>query len=174
MIFSEYSIVPRRLIGLLLLVAGPLQANSTDRTIDFGPLKTYAQSPQQSISLTPQLRSAFSLPPGEVELYSTASIANVWADSRGYIADYYHNALMVGAQFQLDSDWLLDIDYSWRFAANNNLDSFTINTHRLLGLSQSGRTTALKDQFDISHPDYGVETRNFAGETLQQAITLEI
>ncbi|WP_351017260.1 DUF3187 family protein, partial [Shewanella sp. AC91-MNA-CIBAN-0169] len=53
---------------------------------DYGPLQVYAQSPMQSINLSPLLRSGFSLPQGQKEWYITANAASVWSESDELLA----------------------------------------------------------------------------------------
>lgn len=56
----------------------PLHAELADFD-DYGPLRVYAQSPLQSSSLAPMLRSGFSMAEGQKEWYLTGNIASVWA-----------------------------------------------------------------------------------------------
>lgn len=156
------------LLGALITSAA--DANTHDD--DYGPLKTYAQSPLQSNRLTPLLRSGFSNQTGLVELYTTGTIASVWAQTEDYNADYYQNALTVGGQWQVNDRWTLDFDYTWRFAANNHLDTLTKKFHDTFGIDQNGREDVKDHSFDISVPEYGVEIHNFRGKTLLNAITL--
>lgn len=107
----------RTLFGFILLVM-PFSsyAEKTDNSsVDYGPLKIYAQSPLQSSSLTPLVRSGFSYRPDTIELYTSGSIASVWARTDDYHADYYQNALAIGGLWQLDERWSLDASYTWRF-----------------------------------------------------------
>lgn len=138
---------------------------------DYGPLRTYAQSPIQSNNLTPVMRNGFGYQPGTVELYTTASIASVWAETDEYRADYYHNALSVGGFWQMTDRWVVELDYTWRFAANNHLDNLTNSFHDLFGLAANGRDEVDDHSFDISVPKYGVEIHDFNRETLSSALT---
>ncbi|MDX1303079.1 DUF3187 family protein [Photobacterium sp.] len=156
-----------------LLAALVTTAADADTSFDdYGPLKTYAQSPLQSNSLTPLLRSGFSNRPGAVELYATGTMASIWAETEDYTADYYQNALTVGGQWQVDERWTIDLDYTWHFAANNHLDNLTTIFHDTFGLSQNGRENVDDHSFDISDPEHGIEIHDFRGETLSNAITL--
>ncbi len=146
-------------------------AEGIARFDDYGPLKTYAQSPIQSNSLTPLMRNGFSYQPGTVELYTTATIASIWAHTDEYNADYYQNALSVGGLWQVNNKWVVELDYTLRFAANNHLDSLTSAFHDAFGISQNGRDEVDKHSFDISVPQYGVEIHDFNRETLGSALT---
>ncbi|MEJ2763399.1 DUF3187 family protein [Photobacterium sp. MCCC 1A19761] len=139
---------------------------------DYGPLKTYAQSPIQFNSLTPLMRNGFSDTPGTVELYTTATMASVWAHTEEYNADYYQNALSIGGQWQINEKWLVALDYTWRFTANNHLDNVTTSFHDFFGLGQNGRDEVEDHSFDLSVPEYGIEIHDFNRETLGNAFTL--
>lgn len=154
-----------------LFGSGYATAESITRFDDYGPLRTYAQSPIQSNSLTPLVRSGFSYQPGTVEVYTTGTIASVWAHTDEYNADYYQNAISVGGQWQINSKWLVELDYTYRFSANNHLDSLTSAFHDVFGISQNGRDEVDKHSFDISVPQYGVEIHDFNRETLGSALT---
>lgn len=67
------------LFGVTLLVLScPISAQAAEHSdVDFGPLKVYAQSPLQSSSLTPLVRSGFRYHPDTIELYTSGSIASV-------------------------------------------------------------------------------------------------
>lgn len=164
------------LFGVILL-AMPFSsyAETTDNSsVDYGPLKIYAQSPLQSSSLTPLVRSGFSYRPDTIELYTSGNIASVWARTDDYLADYYQNALAIGGLWQLTERWSLDASYTWRFAADNRLDSLTKDFHDLFGLSQNGRDEVDDHSFDISAPKYGAEVHDFRGETLGNAFNFYI
>jgi len=166
------SITVYPLTGLtILLASGNASANSISRYDDYGPLKTYAQSPLQSNSLTPLLRNGFRYQPDTVELYTTATIASVWAKTDEYHADYYHNALSIGGFWQLDDKWVIEMDYTWRFTANNHLDNLTRGFHNLFGIDQNGRDEVDNHSFDISVPQYGIEIHDFNRESLSNAFT---
>nr|WP_086940926.1 DUF3187 family protein [Thaumasiovibrio occultus] len=139
---------------------------------DWGPLKTYVQSPLQSNSLTPELRNGFSLPTDTTELYATATAASVWAHSDAFSADYYQNALVLGAGHQFSPRWYGELKYNWHFAGNNKLDNLTKAFHDAFGIGQNGRDEVADHSFDISLPQYGIEIHDFEGETLNQALTM--
>lgn len=161
------------LAGISLFAAAlPVDAAELANTeIDYGPLKTYAQSPLQSNSLTPLVRSGFSYQPDTVELFASATIASVWAETDDYRADYYQNALSVGGYWQLNDRWAMELGYTWRFAADNHLDNLTKAFHDIFGLGQNGRDTVEDHSFDISVPQYGVEIHDFEGETMSNAFS---
>lgn len=148
--------------------------NAFATTVDFsnyGPLRTYAQSPTQAGSLTPMLRSGFSLPEGQKELHLSASAASVWAETDDYFADYYHNILEGGLSWQITDKWLIDTSYHWRFSGDNHLDSVTIWFHDAFGFSQNGRENTAKHQNQIFSKD-GINQPNIADKTLNNAIIL--
>ncbi|MGF1688231.1 DUF3187 family protein [Photobacterium japonica] len=159
----------------LLLSSGALAATGSRLSAadnhDFGPLKTYVQAPLQSNTLTPQVRSGFRLQPRTVDLYGAASIASVWANTNDYQMDYYQNALSIGSYIQIDEKWAIEMDYTWRFAANNHLDALTHNFHKTFGIDQNGRDEVDKHSFDISVPQYGVDIHDFEGDTLSNAFS---
>ncbi|MCW8328811.1 DUF3187 family protein [Photobacterium sp. SDRW27] len=157
--------------GAAFCTSGYALADSVTRFDDYGPLKTYAQSPIQSNSLTPLMRNGFSYQPGTVELYTTGTIASVWAKTDEYSADYYQNALSIGGLWQINNKWVVELDYTWRFAANNHLDNLTNSFHDLFGIGANGRDEVDDHSFDISVPQYGVEIHDFSGETLSSAVT---
>ena len=152
--------------------SGDAQASDQQRFADYGPLKTYAQSPLQSNALTPLVRTGFSHAPDTVELYATGTIASVWAHTDDYSADYYQNDLSIGGFWQLNNQWALELDYTWRFAANNRLDTLTKAFHDWFGIGQNGRDEVDDHSFDISVPQYGVEIHDFEGETISNAFSL--
>ncbi|MEJ6522179.1 DUF3187 family protein [Shewanella bicestrii] len=157
-------------LALSLLLVPNAFANTVDYH-DYGPLRSYAQSPTQAGSLTPMLRSGFSLPEGQKELHLSASAASVWAETDDYFADYYHNTLEGGLSWQINDKWLLDTSYHWRFSGDNHLDSLTMWFHDAFGFSQNGREDAAKHQNQIFSKD-GINQQNISGETLNNAITL--
>ncbi|WP_299018290.1 DUF3187 family protein [uncultured Photobacterium sp.] len=146
-------------------------AEGISRYDDYGPLKTYAQSPIQSNSLTPLMRNGFSYQPGTIEVYTTGTIASVWAHTNDYSADYYQNALSLGGLWQINNKWVVELDYTWRFTANNYLDNLTTGFHDTFGIGQNGRDEVEDHSFDISVPEYGVEIHDFNRETLSSALS---
>jgi hypothetical protein len=153
-----------------------LTTQSFAKNIDYntyGPLVVYAQSPAQAGSLTPLLRSGFTLSEGQKELYLSATASSVWIETDDYFADYYHNSLNGGMRWQISENWLLDSSYLWHFSANNNLDSVTIWFHDTLGIGQNGRKDTPKHQNQIMTAN-GVNLTDFSGETLNNAFTLYI
>lgn len=164
-----HPISPIHLAGLaaIISVSAPFtRASTVQHDNDYGPLKVYAQSPLQSNSLTPQLKSGFSDQPGMAELYTSATIASVWAHTNEYNLDYYQNALSIGGGWQLTPLWVIEMDFTWRFAANNHLDTLTRAFHKTFGIDHNGRADVDKHSFDISVPQYGVEIHGFDGDTL--------
>ena len=96
--------------SLILSCAAALASTGVSATEDhYGPLRSYAQSPIQSVSLAPVLRSAQQLPQDYTELYGSITGASVWADTENYSLDYYHNQLEVGGKWALSDKWLVDV-----------------------------------------------------------------
>lgn len=158
-------------LTLLFSIASVSNAFATNTTFsDYGPLRVYAQSPAQAVSLTPLLRSGFALPHGQKEVYLSGTAASVWAETDDYFADYYHNTLSAGLRWQFSDKWMLDTNYQWRFSSNNHLDSVTTWFHDALGFNQNGRGDTPKHQNQIYSND-GIHLTNFSGETLNNAFT---
>ncbi|GAB6263517.1 DUF3187 family protein [Photobacterium sp. CCB-ST2H9] len=159
-----------------LLIGGVLcpSAWATPDTVqpDFGPLKTYAQSPLQSTSLSPQLRSGFALPEDSLEFYANATASSIWAETDEYRADYYQSTFSTGLMWQATEGWQLELDASWRIALDTHLDNLTIGFHKLFGIDQNGRQQVPRHSFDIAIPEYDVAYSDFEGETLSRTFTL--
>ena len=139
--------------------------------IDYGPAQSYVQSPLHTNSLSAQLRSGFSMQEEEVELYTSANIASIWAITPHYSLDYYQNQLAMGGKWQLTSKWQVEFNYRWNFAANNHLDGLTLAFHDWFGIDQNGREDVDNDRFIIQMPEYGIDQEAFRGETLSRALT---
>lgn len=105
----------------------------------YGPLRTYAQAPVQSVSHTNYLRSAFSLPAEYFEASGSAALTSVWAHTDEYALDYYHNQIELGGKWQISDRWQWELNYRWVFAADNHLDGLTKGFHDLFGIDQNGR-----------------------------------
>ncbi|MDO6707253.1 DUF3187 family protein [Photobacterium sp. 1_MG-2023] len=155
--------------GITICTASASAASSTQ---DFGPLKTYAQSPIQSTSLSPQLRSGFALPVHGREFYLNTTAASIWAETDEYRADYYQSTFSTGLMWQVTPGWQLELDASWRVALETHLDHLTFGFHRMFGIDLNGREDVPRHSFDISIPEYGVEYSDFKGETLTRTVTL--
>jgi hypothetical protein len=138
---------------------------------DYGPLQVYAQSPMQSINLSPLLRSGFSLPQGQKEWYITANAASIWSESDELLADYYQNAIRSGLKWQITDDLLFDANYTWQFSSDNHLDSLTMWFHDAAGFDQNGRNQQAKHQNQIRSEKYAIDIDNFSGETLNNALS---
>ncbi|WP_239060217.1 DUF3187 family protein [Aliivibrio fischeri] len=134
------------------------------------PLKTYAQSPLQSNSLTTELRSAFAMKDDSVELFATGTISSVWAHSESFSMDYYQNQVVTGAQWQITPKLKAELKYQYNYAGNNRLDSFVYGFHDFFGIGQNGRDKVEDDQFSISVPKYGVDIQDFENEILSSAL----
>ncbi|MGX9462590.1 DUF3187 family protein [Shewanella sp. A14] len=141
---------------------------------DYGPLQVYAQSPMQSINLSPLLRSGFSLPQGQKEWYITANAASVWSESEGLLADYYQNAISSGLKWQLSDNVLLDASYTWQFSADNHLDSLTMWFHDAFGFDQNGRKQQAKHQSQIRSTKHNINIDDFTNETLNNALNIYV
>ncbi|WP_390190145.1 DUF3187 family protein [Vibrio olivae] len=158
------------LISLMWL---PAFGHSAESIADnnYGPLKTYTQTPFRTNSLSPQLQSSFPKSKNDVELYINGTAASVWAVNSDYELDYYQNQIAFGGLWQATPDWKFGLNYRWNYAGNNHIDGLTISFHDLVGLSQNGRDDVENDRFVMDLPDYGIEQRDFRGKTLSQAIT---
>ncbi|WP_218126925.1 DUF3187 family protein [Ferrimonas sediminum] len=151
------------LLPLLLSLSLPSLAQ------DYGPLVVKAQSPLQAQNYTPMLRSGAVLDTGTVEWLVNGTIASVWAETPDYVMDYYHNEVNLGVRFAPVERWEFELNYQYRFAANNGLDSVTEKFHDFFGLGHNGREDVPKHRFYIEAP--GVLLEDFKGETLNNALT---
>ena len=154
--------------GLIAVLLFPCLSYANSQ---YGPLQLYAQSPLQTNSLTPQIRSGFSLPQGTMEFATSGTMASVWAVTDDYEADYYQNQLFLGMKWQMSPRWQLGMNYRWNVAFNNHLDEVTMGFHRMFGLDQAGRDDVERDRFYLDVPDHDVHYDNFEGETLSSALT---
>ena len=134
------------------------------------PLKTYAQAPIHSNTLTTELRSAFAMKDDSVELFATGTMASVWAHSESFNMDYYQNQAIVGAQWQVTEKFKAELKYQYSYAADNGLDSFIYGFHDLFGIGHNGRDEVAEVRFSISVPKYGIEIHDFENETLASAL----
>ncbi len=134
------------------------------------PLRTYAQSPEQSISLSTELRSAFPVGHNGVEIFASGTIASVWGHSDSASLDYYQNHVFAGVNWQINPRLQAEVKYQYTYAANNHLDSLTISFHDFFNIGQNGRDETGKHQFHISSDKYGTEIDDFEGETLARAL----
>ncbi len=157
---------------VLSCVAALTSAGVSAADDHYGPLRSYAQSPIQSVSLAPVLRSAELLPQDYAEVYGSVTAASVWADTESYFLDYYHNQIEVGGKWAFADEWMVDISYRWSFAADNHLDGLTESFHDLFSIDQNGREEAGRDQFTQHMPEYGFNNEDFDGETLSNAINI--
>jgi len=147
-------------------------ANSNEKTSLYGPITSYAQAPLQTISLTPRLRSGFSLVENDFQFYSSLTAASIWIQSGDYYADYYQNQLVLGGKWQTSNNWQFDLDYRWSYAANNHLDGLVKGFHDVVGISQNGRDQVDNHQFNIRIPKYDINADNFQRTTIVNALTL--
>ncbi|TKB48662.1 DUF3187 family protein [Ferrimonas sediminicola] len=149
------------------LLLAPVVAQGSE----YGPLMVKAQSPLQAQAYTPMMRSGQVLEPGTTEWHLTGAIASVWAVTPDYEMDYYHNELNLGVRFAPLARWEFEVNYQYRFAADNGLDTVTEKFHDLFGLGQNGRDQVPKHRFYISAPRYGVLYEDFQGETLSNVLS---
>lgn len=161
----------RRPIWQLILIIGLFTHSISYGNDGLGPLQSYTQSPFHTNSLSPQLRSGFSMEEEQYEVYTSGTISSIWAVTATYELDYYQNQIALGSKWQLDSRWQIDLNYRWNYAGNNHLDGLTIAFHDWFSLEQNGRKDVENDRFVISMPEYGIELEGFRGETLSHAIT---
>lgn len=133
------------------------------------PLRIYAQSPEQSISLENQLRSAFPISNNGVELFASGTIASIWANSVVADLDYYQNHVFAGMNWHVTQNLQAELKFQYTYAADNRLDTLTIDFHDMFSIDQNGRDKVPKHQFNISSI-YGNEIHDFKGETLVRAL----
>lgn len=155
-----------RVTPFLAVLTLPVHAN-----VDFGPLWVKAQSPMQAQSYTPMMRNAEQLKAGEWAYTLSGTIASVWAETPDYQMDYYHNSVDLGLRYAPAERWEVAVDYQYRFAANNGLDSLTREFHDLFGIGQNGRDQVGEDRFSIVSERYGVQLADFEGETLTNMLS---
>ncbi|MCG7488267.1 DUF3187 family protein [Vibrio sp. Of14-4] len=139
--------------------------------IDYGPVQSYTQSPFHTNSLSPQIRSGFSMDKSQVELFGTGTISSIWAVTPEYKLDYYQNQIAIGGKWQPHQEWQFEMNYRWNYAGNNHLDRLTISFHDWFNIDQNGREDVDNDQFIIDIPEYGIELEDFRGESLSHALT---
>ncbi|ASJ97233.1 DUF3187 family protein [Shewanella marisflavi] len=161
----------RNEIITLATLAALTPALSLANATNLGPLMTYSQSPLQSNSLSPQLRSGFSLAHQTKEFYISATSSSVWAENEVYHADYYQNSVLMGTKWQFTEKWQANIQYRWNFSANNHLDNVTDKFHTLFGFDANGRDKIKHNQNNIIIPEYGIKVTDFEGETLSSAFS---
>lgn len=135
-----------------------------------GPTQSYTQSPFHTNNLSPQIRSGYSMPLGQYEIYTSGVVSSIWAVTDTYELDYYQNQIVFGGKWQLSSRWQIDLQYRWNYAGNNHLDGLTKDFHDLFGIDQNGRNNVENNRFVINMPEYGIEIENFRGETLSHAL----
>lgn len=170
----SYSVFTKRLPSLVFLaLLMPMSVQADDYT-DFGPLLTTTQSPIQAMGLSLKTRDAFAWQKGTLEAYGTGTLSSVWADSPEYMADYYQNELNIGLMYAPADNWKVDLNYQYRFAANNKLDSVVNGFHKAFGLSDNGRGDVDNDRFYIHNKKTGQVTDDFRGDTLNNALNLYV
>ena len=158
-------------LWLLISMIVLLTINHASADDGYGPLQSYTQSPLHTNVHSPQLRSGFSLDSDEYEVYGSGTISSIWAVTATYELDYYQNQLAIGSKWQLDTNWQIDLQYRWNFAANNHLDKPTIAFHDFVGIDQNGREDVERNRFVIDMPEYGVQEEGFRSKTLSSAVT---
>ncbi len=156
------------IIGSTFLALPSLAAT----TSPLGPLLTRSQSPLQSLGVVMQTRDAFTWSNQHKEFYLSSTASSVWGETESYHLDYYQNDVMLGYAFVPAEKWKLDIQYLYRFAANNHIDSLTKGFHDLFGLGQNGRDDVPNHSFNITNKGTGQSINNFHGDTLNNAATL--
>ncbi|MDD1795904.1 DUF3187 family protein [Enterovibrio sp. ZSDZ42] len=138
-----------------------------------GPLIVQSQAPLQITGLTPLLHDPTLLKNGETDVFASAAIASVWANTPEYQFDYYHNQFMVGFLHAPSDANKIGVWYQYRYAANNRLDGLTEKFHSMFGIDQNGRTEVDEDRFFIDLPnDNSAPREDFVGDPLLSAINL--
>jgi hypothetical protein len=138
--------------------------------VDFGPLLIRTQAPLQSSGVTNRLRDASATPYNEV--FISASMASVWAETDRYMLDYYQNDEFIGGQFAVTPYLKVEFSYLHRYAANNHLDSLSMDFHDLVGIGQNGRDEFDKHRFYIRTDNN--EITDFKGDDINKAWELYV
>lgn len=133
--------------------------------VDFGPLLIRTQAPLQSSGVTSRLRDASASPYNE--LFISASMASVWAQTSRYMLDYYQNDELIGGQFAVTPYFRVELSYLHRYAGNNHLDSLSMGFHDLVGIDQNGRDTVDKHRFYTEYDNQVVS--DFHGDDINKA-----
>ncbi|WP_158587053.1 DUF3187 family protein [Motilimonas pumila] len=128
------------------------------------PLRTYAASPYQSLSFTPQLRSAFHDQGHEV--FAGIAAGSVWAQSAEFELDYYQNQAFVGVNYQINDKLSAEVMYRYAWAGDNKLDGLTKDFHDLVGMGQNGRDEVSDHRFSMASHAYGMELPDFENDTM--------
>ena len=139
-------------------------------SVDFGPLMVRTQAPLQSNGVTTRLRDASADNGGEV--FISASMASVWAETDSYMLDYYQSDLFGGMQLSINPLLKVELSYLYRWAGNSHLDSLSMEFHDLVGIGQNGRDEVAKHRFYIN--DGTNEFSDFEGEDINRAWELYI
>lgn len=164
--------ISRTAFMLLWWLPFAAQAENTN-PLRFGPLIAQSQAPLQTTGLTPILQDPFQLKVGQTDLFASASIGSVWANTPEYQFDYYHNQFMTGFVHALDEENRVGVWLQYRYAANNRLDGLTEKFHSIFGIDQNGRTEVDEDRFYIFIPDTMDEPiEDFVGDPIVSAINL--
>ncbi|WP_154124544.1 DUF3187 family protein [Grimontia hollisae] len=139
----------------------------------FGPLIVQSQAPLQITGLTPILQDPLSLHAGQSDLFASATVGSVWANTPEYQLDYYHNQFMAGFLHALDEQKRVGLWLQYRYAANNRLDGLTEAFHRFFGIDQNGRTEVDEDRFYIDIPaTMDAPAKDFVGDAIISAINV--
>ncbi|WP_394212528.1 DUF3187 family protein [Enterovibrio calviensis] len=142
-------------------------------TMRFGPLISQSQAPLQITGLTPIMQDPTLLQADETEVFASATMASVWANTPEYQFDYYHNQFMLGFMHALSEETKFGVWYQYRYAANNRLDGLTEKFHSVFGIDQNGRTEVNENRFYIDYPsDNNDPMEDFVGDPLLSAINL--
>lgn len=152
----------------LIVAAGFILPSTVMSQPSSTPLRVYPTSPVQANSFSVQLRSAQTIQ--QTELFTTASVSSVWANSKEFELDYYQNQFFTGMQWQLNDKLSAELQYQYSWAGNNHLDTLTIGFHDFFNIGQNGREEAGKHQFNINSSEYDTEITDFEGETMVNAI----
>lgn len=152
----------------VLLTLPLIILSSTATANDFGALKTNAQSPFHSNSLTTQLRTG--IQNDATEIYGSYNVSSMMAEDANYKMDYLQDQANLGFKMKLTDRLNFDTSFTYIYASENNLDDITYKFHNFFNLSQNGREDLEYGANDIE-THYGTHD-DFTGETLSQAITM--
>lgn len=128
------------------------------------PLRTYAAAPYQSLSLTPQLRSAFHDQGHEV--FAGLAAGSIWAQSAEFELDYYQNQAFVGMNYHITDKLSAEVMYRYAWAGDNQLDGITKDFHDLVGMGQNGRDEVRDHRFSMAANQYGMALPDFENDTM--------
>lgn len=159
------------LVMLILTLGFPwtLSAKSNcDRVVGFGPLRLTSQSPFQSLRLGLVQRTPSTLEEGQVEVRTTTTWANVWANGLAqgtFFLDYETLEVTAGFVYGLSDRLQISLELEDRSRFGGGLDGLVQGFHDFFDLRQDGRDEVPKDQLTLRlAPDGGVPVVDLGAE----------